>query len=101
MINWVLSGLILLLILIQSQLWSKNNGIPVLLFLQKDVERIKLHNTELQNRNQKMIAEVSDLKEGMDAIEERARYELGMIKEGEVFFRLVEKASTKESADEQ
>ncbi len=47
-------------------------------------------NKELQARNEKLIAEVEDLKKGLEAIEERARSEMGMIKEGETFIQVIE-----------
>ena len=47
-------------------------------------------NAQLNERNQTLAAEVDDLKQGYEAIEERARHELGMIKEGETFYQVVE-----------
>ena len=54
------------------------------------VEAQKIENAQLQERNKALVAEVMDLKHGLDAIEERARSELGMVKEGETFFHVVE-----------
>lgn len=50
-------------------------------------------NKELSDRNAKMFAEIEDLKQGLDAIEERARNELGMVKEGETFYRIIDENS--------
>lgn len=47
-------------------------------------------NAMLKERNQTLAAEVADLKQGVEAIEERARYDLGMIKEGETFYQVVD-----------
>ncbi len=47
-------------------------------------------NAQLKERNQTLSAEVDDLKQGLEAIEERARYDLGMIREGETFFQVVD-----------
>lgn len=50
-------------------------------------------NRELNERNAKMFAEIEDLRQGLDAIEERARNELGLIKEGETFYRIIDDSS--------
>lgn len=49
-----------------------------------------VENTQLKERNQMLAAEVADLKQGYEAVEERARYDLGMIKEGETFYQVVD-----------
>lgn len=46
-------------------------------------------NEKLKIRNDEMFAEIDDLRQGLDAIEERARHELGMVKEGETFYRII------------
>ncbi|GAL36371.1 cell division protein DivIC (FtsB) stabilizes FtsL against RasP cleavage [Vibrio maritimus] len=46
-------------------------------------------NGNLQTRNDEMFAEIDDLRQGLDAIEERARHELGMIQQGETFYRII------------
>ncbi len=50
-------------------------------------------NRELNERNAKMFAEIEDLRQGLDAIEERARNELGLVKEGETFYRIIDDSS--------
>jgi len=57
--------------------------------LQADVSRQQQENAALQQRNHSLAAEVLDLREGVDAIEERARNELGMIRDGETFYRVI------------
>lgn len=60
----------------------------------EEVKESKIQDTnELQERNQALAAEVVDLKEGLDAIEERARDEMGMIKTDETFFQIIDNAS--------
>jgi cell division protein FtsB len=54
------------------------------------VEKEKGKNTQLERRNSGLAAEVKDLKTGTDAVEERARYELGMVKKDEVFYQVIE-----------
>jgi cell division protein FtsB len=80
-----------LLVLLQYHLWFGKNGLRDSHTLQKEVTLILENNSELRQRNQMMFSEIKDLKEGTDAIEERARNELGLVKEGETFFRIVPK----------
>ena len=62
---------------------------PDYIDLQEDVAQQKLVNLKLQQRNKLLYADTDDLKLGTEAIEERARNELGMIKENETFFRVI------------
>src|SRR4051812_38023417 len=78
-----------LLVAIQYPLWLGKGGWLRVWDLDRQVTAHKDSNTKLQTRNQGLDAEVRDLKQGMDAIEERARYELGMIKQDEVFYQLL------------
>ncbi len=78
-----------LIILIQYPLWLGKGGWLRVWDMDRLVSAQKDANASLQVRNQALDAEVRDLKQGFDAIEERARYELGMIKQDEVFFRIV------------
>ena len=81
-----------LLVAIQYPLWLGKGGWLRVWDLDRQVTAHKESNGRLQVRNQGLDAEVRDLKQGMDAIEERARYELGMIKQDEVFFQLLKEA---------
>lgn len=82
--------LTVLLLLLQYRLWFSHDGLPSVLHLKRSVEIQSQNNAVLEERNAVLAAEVQDLKSGLDAIEERARSELGMIKEGETFFQLIE-----------
>lgn len=82
--------LAVLLLLLQYKLWFGEGGLFKVRELTRAVETQKGENAVLRERNQALAAEVRDLKKGRDAIEERARTELGMIKEGETFFQVVE-----------
>jgi cell division protein FtsB len=84
--------LTVLLLLLQYRLWFSHDGLPAVLHLHRDVEIQRQENEILKERNQVLTAEVQDLKSGLDAIEERARSELGMIKEGETFFQIIEES---------
>src|SRR3954471_16954000 len=66
--------------------------------LEKQLAEQKQENLRLKQRNEKLAAEVEDLKSGKEAIEERARSELGLIKPGEVFYQVVDPPSSEKKA---
>jgi cell division protein FtsB len=80
---------ITLIILIQYPLWFGRGGWVNVFDLQKKYQAQRAVNLELDRENDALRAEVNDLKRGTDAIEERARDELGMIKKDEVFFEVI------------
>ena len=83
--------LLVLIVTIQYPLWiGKGSWLKVWDF-SKQVTQAKDANAKLAARNAGLDAEVRDLKQGLDAVEERARTELGMVKPGETFYQLVEK----------
>ena len=82
--------LTVLLLMLQYRLWFSHDGLPSVLHLNRSVEIQRQDNAVLQERNQVLAAEVQDLKSGLDALEERARSELGMIKPGETFIQIIE-----------
>ena len=86
---------ITLIILIQHPLWFGRGGWLNVFDLQKKYQAQRAVNLELDRENDALRAEVNDLKSGTDAIEERARDELGMIKKGEVFFEVIKPNETK------
>jgi len=85
----VLAGLLAALIVaIQYPLWLGKGGWLRVWDVDRQVEAQAAKNGRLEERNGALAAEVKDLKQGTDAIEERARYELGMVKNDELFFQL-------------
>jgi len=88
-LKWLLSLLIVLLFSLQYKLWVGDGGVPEILHLQEEVEKLQQHQQQLEERNASLAAEVKDLKQGYDAIEERARSELGMIKKDEKFYQII------------
>ncbi|MCQ4166729.1 cell division protein FtsB [Tahibacter harae] len=90
-----LAALILLILLIglQVKLWTGSGGVRDVESLRQTVTETRKANEELRARNEALSAEVQDLKEGRDAIEERARSELGLVKPGETFYQVVEPAT--------
>ena len=87
---WPLLALLLLLAALQGKLWMGDGGLPDARKLRANVEQQRAENAKLQQRNDALSAEVEDLKSGEAAVEERARSELGMVKPGETFYRVVE-----------
>lgn len=76
---------------LQWPLWVGKGGWLRVWQLDQQVAERKVYNGKLQERNDALEAEVGDLKTGTDAIEERARNELGMVKQDEVFFQILDK----------
>ncbi|PCJ15059.1 MAG: cell division protein FtsB [Gammaproteobacteria bacterium] len=77
----------------QATLWVGDRGIANVFALEKEQQRFVEKNSVLKERNQALNAEVESLKSGLEAIEELARKELGMVKEGETFFFLIDEDS--------
>lgn len=84
---FVLAGLLLLT---QYQLWFGEGGVLEVRRLKAAVETQQAENARLTQRNDALEADVEDLKSGLEGIEERARRELGMIKNDEVFYQVVD-----------
>lgn len=77
--------------LLQYRLWFGDGNVRELHRLGERIEELKQEGAKRRERNAALEAEVMDLKQGTDAIEERARHELGMIKEGEVFIQVIDR----------
>lgn len=92
--------LVIVFIWLQYQLWMDKDGLSKLHHLKQNVDAQKKTNQEIIERNKVLAAEVEDLKSGQAAIEERARKDLGMIREGEVFFQIIDKQTSAQSATE-
>ena len=81
--------LFLLLAALQYRLWFGKHSIPDYLHMKTELEEQLLHNQNLNQRNSLLMADIQDLKIGLESIEERARHELGLIKPGESFYRIL------------
>lgn len=88
--KWFSAILIVLLVLLQQRLWTGKNSWPDYLQLKQDIEVQNQANQKLADKNQLQYKEIADLKNGLEAIEERARNQLGLIKSDEDFYRFVE-----------
>ena len=89
--RWLAVALVSLLVLLQYPLWLGKGGWLRVWSVDRQLLQEKADNRELEIRNAGLDAEVRDLKQGYDAIEERARHDLGMIREDEVFVQIPEK----------
>jgi len=84
------ASLLVLFITLQLTLWFGEGGVAEVRELRKKIELQQTENESLRERNAALEAEVKDFKQGLSAIEERARNELGMIKKDETFFQIIE-----------
>ena len=82
--------LVILLVYLQYRLWLGDGGLLELWNVHQEVESQREENARLRERNEALNAQVLDLKQGLDAIEERAREDMGMVKQGETFYQIVE-----------
>jgi cell division protein FtsB len=87
--KWLPIVLLVLLSLLQYRLWFGKNSIPDYFNRKQEVQAQALQNANLAQRNALLKADINDLKIGLEAIEERARNELGLIKKGETFYRIL------------
>jgi cell division protein FtsB len=89
----LLAFLGLLLVWLQYRLWFGDGGLAEQHRLDSKLEELREQNAELQARNQRFAHEILELREGTEAIEERARSELGLIRQGEIFYQFVDPSS--------
>jgi cell division protein FtsB len=87
----LLCALTILLLLVQYQLWFGHGGRLELGQINKDVEFQRIENSHLRERNASLAAEVADLRDGLEAIEERARTDMGMVKTNERFYQIIKR----------
>jgi len=89
-VRGLLVVLSVLLLMLQYSLWLGRGGVRDVASLKDQIAAQEADNAKLEARNAALLAEVMDLKQGMDAIEEIARSEMGMVRQGEVFFQVLE-----------
>ena len=85
----LIAALVLLLLLLQYRLWFGDGSLSEVVQLSRELEVQKQKLAELEERNRRLEAQVLDLQNGLDAYEEKARHDLGMIRRDETFFQLV------------
>jgi cell division protein FtsB len=81
-------ALIVLLGLVHAELWFGGSGVPRVVELRAKLAEQRAANDAARQRNEQMTAEVRDLKEGLEMVEEKARFELGMIKPDEIYVQV-------------
>ncbi len=86
--KWTPVVLAALLVVVQGDLWFGKGNLPYVMGLQKQVDAQRSANAQLRERNARVLAEVNDLKEGLEMVEEKARSELGMVKPDEILVQL-------------
>lgn len=87
--RWPVFVLVILLLLLQFRLWFGKNNLFEYADRQQEIQQQEMQNANLIQRNALLKADIEDLTLGLDAIEERARNELGLIKQGETFYRIL------------
>lgn len=95
MLRYVALFLVILLIALQVKLWTGQGGMREVWALEERVSAQVRENDTLKARNDALSADVDDLKQGDEAVEERARSELGLIRPGETFYHVVDPATVK------
>jgi cell division protein FtsB len=89
--RWLTIGLVVLLVAVQADLWLGKAGLPYVMGLRKQLAEQVAANDARRERNVRVAAEVSDLKEGLEMVEEKARGELGMVKADEVLVQITQR----------
>jgi cell division protein FtsB len=83
--TFVMAGL---LAMVQADLWFGKGNMPYVMSLQRQLAEQKTANAQARERNLRVAAEVSDLKEGLEMVEDKARSELGMVKPNEILVQV-------------
>jgi cell division protein FtsB len=87
-LRFVTLTLLALLALVHAELWLGKGGVPHVMALEGKLREQQATNEAARQRNAQMLAEVRDLKEGLEMVEEKARFELGMVKPDEIFVQV-------------
>jgi cell division protein FtsB len=90
--------LVIILVLLQVRLWTGEGSLSDIQRLESNIAAQTSANALLAQRNESLLQEVSDLKTGLDSVEEHARSELGLIKQGETYYLLVDKEDVPRTA---
>jgi cell division protein FtsB len=86
--RWITGALLALLVLVQVDLWFSRNGMFHVRGLGEQLEEVRDQIDAAKARNEQVQAEVKDLREGLEMVEEKARAELGMVKRDEIYIQV-------------
>jgi cell division protein FtsB len=89
--RWATLVLAGLLAMVQADLWFGKGNLPYVMSLERQLAEQKAANTRARERNLRLVAEVNDLKEGLEMVEDKARSELGMVKPDEILVQVTER----------
>jgi cell division protein FtsB len=89
LLRLLMALLLVMFLILQYRLWVGQGSLAEVTSLERRIQRQQARIAEMKERNAMLRAEVENLKQGMDAVEARARRDLGMIKEGETFYQVV------------
>jgi cell division protein FtsB len=89
-VRYLIAFLVTIILLLQYRLWFGDGNVLEFRRLNERIEELRREGAKRRERNAALEAEVMDLKQGLDAVEERARQDLGMIREGEVFVQVID-----------
>lgn len=95
----LIAALLLMLLVMQYRLWVGEGSLAELHALRQELSERQSELQQMRQRNQELQAEVDDLKQGLEAVEQRARSELGMIREGETFYQIVNPRPARKESD--
>ena len=86
--RWIPIALIALLVILHGQLWFGRGSVPNVSKLQSQLAAQKQKNTQAVQDNERLSAEIHDLREGLEIVEEKARSELGMVRANEIYVQI-------------
>lgn len=88
--RWIVAILVLIILGLQYRLWFGEGSLEQIAELEREIDKQKIENASLQDRNNLLLSQIKELKEGSEGLEEKARQDMGMIKEGETFYYITE-----------
>ncbi len=88
--KWLIAVLVIVIVALQYRLWFGEGSFEQVAALKREIEKQQLTNERLEERNRILMAQIEELKQGLESIEAKARQDMGMIKEGETFYLIVD-----------